>query len=111
MNSCECVVSYSTKYKKIIHMCLECKSIGGTLGNVNHNSNCIHINCIHCRNYNLLNYDDLLEKYNKKVINRFKKNLDQHIKEGNEIIHKNKLNKINSVIDKKTVRYIFHFYH
>ena len=79
---CNCIVSYSFSYKEIIHTCLECESIGGTLGNVNHNVNCKYINCKHCQNYNIENDYDFFQDYNKDEINKFKKNLNQHIKNG-----------------------------
>jgi hypothetical protein len=106
---CNCIVSYSFSYKEIIHTCLECESIGGTLGNVNHNVNCKYINCKHCQNYNIENDYDFFQDYNKDEINKFKKNLNQHIKNGNKIIHINQLKRVYTLIEEKTGRTIFHF--
>ena len=108
-NACNCVVSYCTKYKNIIHTCLECKSNGGSTGNVNHNNDCQYINCNHCKNYGTNIYDNFFKNHNKNEQTNFKQKLNQHIKDGNKIIYNNQLKKVNKIIERKTGVSIFHF--
>lgn len=108
-NTCNCVVSYCTKYKNIIHSCLECGSNGGSTGNVNHYSDCKYINCIHCRNYDPNINHDFFKNHNRNKQNNFRQKLMQHIKDGNKIIYNNQMKKVKKIIEIKTGVSIFHF--